>query len=421
MAAFNLLVIPSAMLLIWVGATLSVHLKDMLGNPDSRLIPGLQRTYLVLASLLIAIFTVAAPLAAASQVDLGMSAATVVAWSLTLFTASASIVHWFPYALPPVVAIGCLFIGLASRGRGSSWSLSPATTWALIIFSLAVLTHIGLRLAHFHEGMFEYRRRWKAEPRDSRGFPWFFPPAGVRIGRRDGSPVAETLLGRALRWHAAWQTMWVAVGLGLFMGGMLGAMALLKGFTIPELIGSPNVAYLAIFPVITVIGPSRRYLIEELVRPPSRREHVCAVGMALATVVVVGWLLIQIVGVLVIVIWGRSGTSVAGSWEAVAFSLCCLPVLFGAAVWPCRTSFVFLTYSALFGVMGSFFLAPLRLSGSELVGTALAILTVGLLLTRASYLRWLNHDAVPGPPLFGSRESDASWDRGVAMQRLRKR
>ena len=187
-----------------------------------------------------------------------MSAATVVAWSLTLFTASALIVHWFPYALPPVVAIGCLFIGLASRGRGSSWSLSPATTWALIIFSLAGLTHIGLRLAHFHEGMFEYHRRWKAEPHDSRGFPWFFPTAEVRIGRRDGSPVADTLLGRALRWHAAWQTMWVAVGLGLVIGGNARSNGSpLKGFTIPELSCSPNVAYLAIFPVITVIGPSR--------------------------------------------------------------------------------------------------------------------------------------------------------------------
>ena len=271
-----------------------------------------------------------------------MSSATVVALSLALFTSAAFLVHWFPYALPPVFAIACFFFGLASNGSRSWWSMSPTTSWALIIVSLGGLAFVGLRLARFHEGMFEYYRRWKAEPRDSRGFPWFFPLAEVRIGRRTGSPAVDTLLGRALRWHAAWQTMWVAVGLGLFMGGMLGAMALLKGFTIPELIGSPNVAYLAIFPVIIVMGPTRRYLIEGLVRPPSRREHVRAVGLALAAVVVVGWLLIQMVGVLAILIWRRNGTSVAGSWEAAAFSLCCLPVLFGAAVWPCRTSFVFL-------------------------------------------------------------------------------
>jgi hypothetical protein len=215
--------------------------------------------------------------------------------------------------------------------------------------------------------------------------------------------------------------MWMALGLGLFIGGILGAMAVLKGFAISEFIGSPNVAYLAIFPVVMLMGPSRRYLIEELVRPPSRREHVRAVGLALAAVVVVGWLLIQMVGVLAILIWGRSGISVAGIWEAAAFSLCCLPVLFGAAVWPCRTSFVFMTYSAFFGVMASFLLTPLRLSGSELVCAAAPILFVGLLLTRTSYLRWVNHDAVPGPPLFGSRESAGGWDRGVAMQRLRKR
>jgi hypothetical protein len=419
MAAFNLLTIPSAMLLIWVGATLSVHLKDMLGNPDSRLTPDLHRTHLALASLLIAIFTVTAPLAAASQVDVGMSSASVVAWSLTLFSVSALIVHWFPYALPPLFAIACFFIGLASRGRGSSWSLSPTTAWALIIVSLGGLTHIGWRLGHFNEEMFEYHRRWKTEPRDSRGFPWFFPSKDMRVGRRAGSPVADTLLDRALRWHAAWKTMWVALGLGLMMGGILGAMALQKGFSIPDFVGSPNIAYLAVFPVIIVVGPSRRYLIEELVRPPSRREHVRAVGLALAAVVVVGWLLIQLVGVLAILIWGRGGTSVAGFWEAEAFSLCCLPVVFGAAVWPYRTSFLFMAYSAMLGVMGSFLLTPLRLSGSALVCAAASILLIGLWLTRASYLRWLNHDAVPGPPLFGSRESAGGWDRDVALRKLR--
>jgi hypothetical protein len=414
----NMLAIPAVMFLIGAGASLSVHLKEMLGNPNSRLTPDLQRTHLVLASLLIAIFTVAAPLAAASQVDIGMSAATVVAWSLTLFAASALIVHWFPYALPPAVAIACLFIGLASRGRGSSWSLNPTTTWALIIVSLGGLTSIGWRLAHLHEGMFEYHRRWKAEPRDSRGFPWFFPQGDMRVGRRAVAPVAETLLGRALRWHAAWKTMWVALGLGLFVGGILGAMAALKGFAIPEYVGSPNVAYLAIFPVVMLMGPSRRYLIEELVRPPSRREQVRAVGLAMAAVVVVGWLLIQTVGVLAIVIWGRSGTSVAGIWESVAFSLCCLPVLFGAAVWPYRTSILFMTYSALFGVMASFLLTPLRLSGSVLVGTAPAILIVGLWLTRASYLRWVNHDAVPGPALFGSGAVDGGGNRPLMPRKL---
>lgn len=367
LGTFRLLIVPSGVLLIWIGATLNVHLKEMLGNANSRLIPGLHRAHLAVAALVIASFTLAAPLATVSCVELGMSSATVVALSLALFTSAAFLVHWFPYALPPVFAIACFFFGLASNGSRSWWSMSPTTLWALIIVSLGGLAFVGLRLARFHEGMFEYYRRWKAEPRDSRGFPWFFPLAEVRIGRRTGSPAVDTLLGRALRWHAAWQTMWVAVGLGLFMGGMLGAMALLK-------------------PISSgIVNPC------------------------------------QMVGVLAILIWRRNGTSVAGSWEAAAFSLCCLPVLFGAAVWPCRTSFVFLAYSAPFGVMGSFFLTPLRLSGSELVCAAASILIVGLFLTRASYLRWLNHDAVPGPPLFGSRESEGAWDRGVAMQRLRKR
>jgi hypothetical protein len=420
--AFTMLTIPTAALLICAGAVLSVYLKEMLGNSTSRLVPNLQRTHLTLAALFTATFTVLVPIVAASTVDLGMSTATAVALSLALFASAAFIVHWFPYALPPVIAIASFFFGLALNGSRTSWSLSPATTWGLIIVSLGGLTWIGLRLARLHEEMFEYHRRWKAEPRDSRGFAWFFPSGDMRLGKRAGSPVADTLLGRARRWHAAWRTMWVAVGLGLFVGGMLGVMAHLNKFSIPELVGSPNVAYIAIFPVVTLVGlgPSRRYLIEELVRPPSRREHVQAVGLALAMVVLVGWLLIEVAGVLVILIWGHAGASMAGIWESAAFSLCCLPVLFGAAVWPYRTSLVFFAYSAMFGVMASFFLTPLKLSGSELTWAAAAILFVGLLMTRASYLRWLNHDPVPGSAIFGTRELDGGWNRGFTMQKLRK-
>ena len=196
-------------------------------------------------------------------------------------------------------------------------------------------------------------------------------------------------------------------------------MAVLKGFAISEFIGSPNVAYLAIFPVVTVIGPSRRYLIEELVRPPSRREHVRAVGLALAAVVVVGWLLIQMVGVLAIVIWGRRESSVAGIWEAAAFSLCCLPVLLVPRSWPYRI--VVRLYDLTRRRLRSHGIVPPDTAEAVWIRSwsvpALAILFVGLLLTRASYLRWLNHDAVPGPPLFGSRESEGGWDRDVAACR----
>ena len=253
------------------------------------------------------------------------------------------------------------------------------------------------------------------------GFHVFLPSKAMRFERRGGSLPADTLVGRALRFHAAWQTIWVARGLGLAMGAALGALALPKGFAIPDFVGCPTVAYLSICPLVTVLGPSRAYLIEELVRPPSRRDHVRGVGLAMGTAVLVTWLVIQVVGVVMIAIWGRSGTSAAGIWESVAFSLCCLPVFFGAVVWPYRTSAVFLAYFALFGVMLTFFLTPLRFTNSELVFASASILLVGILLTRALYLRWLNEEVEPGPPLFGLRELEGIWDRAFALRNLRSR
>jgi hypothetical protein len=92
--------------------------------------------------------------------------------------------------------------------------------------------------------------------------------------------------------------------------------------------------------------------------------------------------------------------SAVGLVRSILFSSSCVPILFGVAAWPHRTMLVFYAYSGLFGVMASFTLIPLRLDEfpiPRLELISLGMLAIGLLITRASYVRWLNEDldAIP--------------------------
>ncbi len=353
-----------------------------------------------MAGVLAGIFTVAVPLAVCVGLGWSGSCLTVVAFALALFTLSAFFIHWLPQGFP-ALAVGLALFGLVAineKGHGSSWSPPTSILLLLLAVSIAGLASVALRLARFNEEMVEYHRRMKMTGVREAGLWRFLPVRDLRCWRTSGLPLSDGLVRRAAHWHAARRTIWTAVGIGPLLGCLIAALALFRGFSVGELIGSPNIPYLAVFPVMTALIPQgRRYLAVEVLRPQSRTQYVRGVGLALAIMLLVCWLLLLLTIFAVFLLWGTPihFPPIGSLWQSVSFSMCCLPLAFGIAVWPARTSAPFFAYSAMFGVMASFALIPLRLNGISAIEWGLAclgLLGVGLLMTRQSYVRWLSVD-----------------------------
>jgi hypothetical protein len=218
---------PSAVILVLLGAALSVHLKEMLGNPTSRFIPGLQRVHLTLAAVVAGIFTVAFPLAVSFGLNGGGSPITIVVWALAMFAVPAFVIHWLPNAMPALlIAMALLGFGaLRAETRGSQWLPSAAMALPLLVVSIGCLASVATRLGHLNEEMFEYNRRMQTMGGQARS-PWpFFLSHKMRFRRNHRLTSQETLISRARHWHAAWRTIWMAVAFGVFMGVLTGVLA----------------------------------------------------------------------------------------------------------------------------------------------------------------------------------------------------
>lgn len=404
-------------LFIGFGIAMSVHLKEMLGDPTSRLIPGLAQAHLTLAGVAVVTGAVASPLAASLALGVAGSALTFVAYPLAIFALSACVAHWRPLALPAIwIAIAVLGFGASFSGKiDALMEPSAAQAAAMLAASIVCVIVVGARLAGFNEEMPEYHRRVPLRVGDmfgaSRGAAnaafWWFPPTRDMLSwRRQRSSLEENVFQRAWHWHAAARpTSWIVL-MGPFQGGVIAMTAVLYRFSIPELIGSPSISYLAVFPVMMLLGPNRRYLANESLRPHSRKEFVNAVGLSLAAMATVLWLLILAAACVVMVIVKREFPPAPDLLRSIAFSMCCLPILFGIAAWPYRTLLIFYGYMGMFGVMSSFLLIPVRLQGFSPVMLGLICLglaAIGVLMVCGSYVRWLNDDLGASPT--------ASWIR----------
>jgi hypothetical protein len=396
----------SAMALAWLGVIVNVHLKEMLGSPNSRVTPNLIGPHLTVATI-IAAFAIGIPSALAFGFGFRGSHLTAVTLLLAAFSIAAFLAHWFSY----VAAVVGPLIVLLLCDPDPSWSPSLSATLTAIVVSSAALLALAFRFRRFNEEMVEYRKRMQvSSPWSDRRWGSYNGALGswnwvlfvqtrqdFRALRRSKAFAMKNTIQRALHWHAAWHTVWPAIGVGVFLGCLVAEVALISGFSIPELLGSPNIPYLAIFPALRLLGPqqNRPYLAAEFLRPESRKEHVNAVGLTLASMVLLCWLLMLSAAFVVLLLVGRNFPSLQNLMQSVGFSMCCLVMAFGLAVWPYRTSVVFFVYTAMFGVMGSFALTPLRqdrISGFELGLVSAGLLVIGVFVTRWSYLRWLNHD-----------------------------
>jgi hypothetical protein len=398
----------NAMVLAWLGVLISAHLKELLGSPNSRLTPNLIGRHFAMVGLITVVFAIGIPLAIAFGFGFSDSRLTVVALLLVAFAIGAFLGHWSPNFAAIVAPMAVILL----CNLNPSLLQQTGATLIAIVLSFGALLVVAFRLGRFSEEMPEYRRRMQmpfARP-DTRfvspnaavgGWDWLrLVPIrrDFRALSRRGGLANESLIERALHWHAVWRIVWPAVGAGAWIGCLLAGMALLRGYSAPELLGSPCIPYLAVFPALRVLGPkqNRPLLAGEFLRPLSRKEHVRAVGLALAAMVVLCWLLMLTTAFSVLLLFSSDVPSMPNLLQSLGFSMCCLCVAFGLAVWPYRTSAVFYVYSAFFGVMASFELTPLRwnkIAGVELGWVSVGLFVIGIFVTCRSYLRWLNHDA----------------------------
>src|SRR5579862_3636952 len=169
--------VQSLVLLMFVGVGLSIHLKEMLGNPTSRLVPGLNRTHLTLAGLIVAFLIGVLALAICCGPGLGISPLAVVACLLAMLAIPAFLAHWRPEALLLIFAI--LPLPMVANKRPVPWPPSAGVFFTILAVSIGCLVSVGTRLRRFNEEMAEFRRRIPIVPAMTAArVPWSPFPVG---------------------------------------------------------------------------------------------------------------------------------------------------------------------------------------------------------------------------------------------------
>jgi hypothetical protein len=408
----------SFILLSFVGTGLSIHLKAMLGAPTSPLVPGLRQTHLTLAGLMIAGVIGVLALTICCGPGLGVSPLAVVAYLLAMLAIPAFLAHWRPETLVVMVIVmpGLL---MTRHGRDFIWPPSTQVTIVVLAVAIGCLVSVGMRLGRFNEEMPEYRLRIQTgvAPGATRVL-WLAPLGDMRYWRGVGTRTPANLLWRARHWHAAWGTLWVAPVTGLCFGATTGFVAMFPWhLSVRELIGSPSLPYLAVVPVVGVLAQNRPFLMQELLRPQSRSEHVRAVGATLALATFLCWATTLVGALLICWILKREGPSIEEVWRPAIFSLSCVLTLFGLVTWPYRSAFVYMCYFAMCGVMGSFALVPMPLSGQGFAIASSVLALAGVFLTRRSYRRWVNEEVDWNSDVWSLLRSWRSRSAGVGLPR----
>jgi hypothetical protein len=144
----------SATALAWLGVIMNVHLKEMLGSPNSRVTPNLIGPHFTVA-LIVAAFAIGIPSTLALGFGFRGSHLTVVALSLAAFSIAAFLVHWLPYVAAVVAPLSVILF----CDPDPTWTPPMTGTRITIVVSCATLLAVAFRLRRFNEEMFEYGRR----------------------------------------------------------------------------------------------------------------------------------------------------------------------------------------------------------------------------------------------------------------------
>ena len=260
-----------------MGTGLSIHLKAMLGAPTSPLVPGLRQTHLTLAGLMIAGVIGVLALAICCGPGLGVSPLAVVAYLLAMLAIPAFLAHWRPETLVVMVIV---MPGLVVTRQGRAFIWPPSTEVTMVVLAVAIgwpgergnpprsVQRRDARVSSPHPN----RRLAGSDPSASTRSPL----GDIRYWRRVTPRAPANLLWRPRHWHAAWGTFGWRPSAGLCFGATTGFVAMfLCHFSVRELIGSPSLPYLAVIPIVGVLGQNRPLLMQELLRPRNRAASTC--------------------------------------------------------------------------------------------------------------------------------------------------
>ncbi|HEX4072508.1 MAG TPA: hypothetical protein VHX68_15110, partial [Planctomycetaceae bacterium] len=302
-------VFPFGFWLACLGITAAEHLREMLGSPRSRVTPGLRETHLLVAGAMTAIVGFVAPcLIGGLTVGLGERGLAVAAVTLAALTVPAMLsqrpfsgsLRWLIWPLYLFV----LFVLFRSEGPADI-PVSVMASVALFAASIGSLLALAIHFLQLREETPGYSRRGLLRPlwgpgsaisggRDQKQLQWStfrvrFPHNLRALGGKSPG-TGETLLRRALHWHAASQVGWNMLLQGMFfgaivpvMGSLLGTRSLTRSLGyVSDLIclAAPLVGLYPAF-AIALQPAVRARVAGEFLRPFSRSQHVQAVALVL--------------------------------------------------------------------------------------------------------------------------------------------
>jgi hypothetical protein len=402
-----------ALLFFCLGAAMSVHLKETLGSPTSRVAPNLVGPHLTVAGVVAAVFTIGVPLALSFGPGFHGSQLAVVAFALAAFSFSAFVVHWMPAALRVLIVVP-LFLFAFDKPDALALPLAAKTSVALA----ASLT-IGLRYRRFNEEMFEYDRRYpptgfgrRASPSANKG-GWtradliarLLPlPRDLRSIAKPYPVAQEMLWQRSSHWDAGWRCCWGAT----LPAVCIGAILLLDCIVFPDLfqflygdftspIPVPMISLFALFAVMGRWWTNRGPLINEFLRPYSRRQQIQTVGFVLAAATAIAFASMSAALLSVVWIASSNAEAVRSVGRELVLAAGALPFYFGLAAWPFRKATGSMpTFLVLIVMLPSIFV---RFSLTSLPDRAYfqlvcALLVLGCGMTWLTYRRWLDSDLV---------------------------
>ncbi len=306
------------------------------------------------------------------------------------------------------------------EGRHAIWIPSTASSIALFALAVGCLAILALRLAKLHEEMPEYARgrptSWHsimhptAKATGAGGFSFAVPtPPNLRTLGRCRKVGNETLLQRALHWHAAWRTIGAAAAMGTIVGALnFGINWFIFGWdAYSKMLSSPMNQLFSVFPAMIILHPRNQGpMVQEWMHPWSRTEDVRAVGVTLAASCATCWLIIHIVPGLILWIATSETIPLESTQQSqfyetlrqLQFSVCAMPLMFGVATWPQKSVArmfcgMAMGNAAFLGLLPMFtnrtwieispFYVQILLAG---------ILAAGFWLVWKSYRRWLEFE-----------------------------
>jgi hypothetical protein len=411
---------PFAFWLACLGVAGAEHLREMLGSPRSRVLPGLYETHLVVAGAMTAIVGFVVPcLMAGLTVGLGECGLALVAVTLAALTVPPMLMQrpfagalvwivWLPIWLVELVFPQSEFL--------AETPVSLLSSLALLAASLVSALALAIHFLEFREETPGSSRRGLLQPlwgpestisdsRDEERWQWSrlrVPVPHNLRGLGGKSPGAgENLLRRARHWHAASQigpnmllqgvlAVVMVLAMAIFLGTRsLGHMASLLCFLAP-LIGLAPAFVLGLQPAV------RARVAGEFLRPFSRTEHVHAVGLVLVVFLAAAALAIIVVPLAAFwLVASKPVRSQQPLWPLAA-GLSAIPLFLGVGLANLRES------EAFWAILASWIAYPLFLwladscagknEGWPLFGLCTLMAAIGFAIMRGAYRSWLDRD-----------------------------